>query len=193
MSSPVYRHSPRTRRILWVLAPIACPPEIIARDLLEPTIDALEDFMGKMPPGIQVATVVGLEVFEATAALYPPNMGRPFSALDGDRARQWFEIWWHSPVSLMREFAKKTKGLLAFCYYEHPAVRAELVYHPDRWIKHVAQRRVERYGEEIRKKEAEVTAPDPLTSAMLASTAGQRITDTTPQPEPAMAVQEVTR
>ena len=171
MSDGLYRHSPRTRRILWVLAPIACPPEIIERDLMEPTIDKMESFMQGLPEGIQKATVFGLNAFEVTASLHPAFGGRSFSQLNGEQASAWFELWWHSPVALMREFAKKTKGLLVFAYYEQPEINKALAYHPDRWIKLVAQRRLERYGEEIRRKEAEVSQDDPMTEAMIRGTA----------------------
>ena len=169
-SDGLYRHSPRTKRILWVLAPIVCPPEIIERDLLEPTINKMESFMQGLPSEIQWATVLGVTAFDMSAALYPQNMGKAFSELDGDKALKWFELWWHSPVALMREFAKKTKGLLVFAYYEQPEVSRELAYHPDRWIKTVAQRRIKKYEEEIRRKDEEVCQSDPLTAKMINET-----------------------
>ena len=168
--SELYTHSPRTRKILWVLAPIVCPPEIVERDLLEPTIDKMESFMQGLPTEIQWATAIGVQAFDMSAALYPANMGKAFSELDADRALKWFELWWHSPVALMREFAKKTKGLLVFSYYEQPKVNAEIAYHPDRWIKAVAARRLKKYGEEIRRKEEEVCQSDPLTPKMIKQT-----------------------
>ncbi len=169
----VYRHSPHTRRILWVMAPIACPPEAVERGLIDPVVDDLESFMEIMPPEIRAAMITGMKIFDATAALHPANMGKTFCELDQDKAKRWFDLWWHSPIALMREFAKKTSGLLIFCYYERPSVRMELAYHPDRWIAKVARERIERYGEEIRTKEAAMTAADPLTAAMISGTGKQ--------------------
>ncbi len=165
-----YRHSLRTRQILWVLAPIVCPPEIVERDLLEPTIDHMENFMRSLPGPIQGATLLGLNAFEVTAALHPAHGGRTFTQLDRAAAERWFELWWHSPLALMREFAKKTKGLVVMSYYELPQVAASMAYHPDRWIAAVAARRLERYGEEIRRKEAQVRQSDPLSAALVEGT-----------------------
>lgn len=167
MSENAYRHSARTRQILWVLAPITCPPDLVRRGLLDPVIDDLEKFMGIMPPPIRAAMLLGMNVFDLTATLDPRNAGKAFSQLDGERARRWFDLWWHSPVALMREFAKKTKGLLVLCYYERPAVRMQMDYNPDQWIAKVAKERLERFGEEIRRKEAETTVADPLPASMI--------------------------
>jgi hypothetical protein len=107
-----------------------------------------------------------LYAFEFTSCLHPAHGGRTFTQLPAEQARAWFELWWHSSLVPMREFAKKTKGLIAMCYYEQPIMAEQLDYHPDKWIKMVARRRLKSYGAEIRKKEAEVTVADPLTVAL---------------------------
>ena len=170
MSEKTYKHNAQTRRILWVLAPIVCPPDLVRRGLLDPVIDDLEQFMAIMPPPIRAAMLVGMNLFDVTATLDPRNAGKTFSQLDGERAKRWFELWWHSPIALMRELAKKTKGLLVLCYYERPAVRMQMDYDPDQWIAKVAKERLERFGEEIRRKEAENTTADPLPLSMIEQT-----------------------
>ena len=88
--------------------------------------------------------------------------GRPFSRLDDDRARAWFASWWSSPVGAIRQFAKALKSMIALAYYDAPAIRARLEFHPDAWIAEVARRRLESYGVDIQRAEETVRAPDPL-------------------------------
>lgn len=161
-----YKHSHLSRRILEAMAPIVCPAEIVEQDLVHASIDALEEFMRSCTEQVRSATAAGLYAFEFTSCLHPRHNGRTFTQLPPDLAQAWFELWWHSPLVPMREFAKKTKGLLAMCYYEQPAMADQLDYHPDKWIKMVARRRLETYGDEIRRKEAENTASDPLMKAL---------------------------
>ncbi len=161
-----FRLSPRDRAVLAALAPITCSPEITEQNLVEATVDGVEDFLRSVPPLIPRALGIGIALFEWSASLHPAHGGKVFSQLSPEQASQWFDLWWHSPVSLMREFARRSKGLLAAVYYEHEEIRAGLEYHPDRWISKVAKRRLDRFSEEIRQKEARVTSPDPLLQAL---------------------------
>lgn len=161
-----YKHSHLARKILVALAPIACPPEIEEQDLVHATVDALEAFMSSCTDQVRQATALGLYAFEFTSCLSPRHNGRTFTQLSRQEAEAWFALWWHSPLVPMREFAKKTKGLLAMGYYEQPAMADLLDYHPEKWIRMVAKRRLDSYGPEIRRKEAENTAPDPLMAAL---------------------------
>jgi BMFP domain-containing protein YqiC len=161
-----FTFSPRERATLRAIAPTACPPQIVEQGLVEETIDGTQAFLRSAPPLIGGALRVGLHLYDMTAALHPAHRGRGASQLDDDQARAWFELWWHSHLLPTREFARRVKSLLAAVYYELDPVRRELEYHPERWIAHVARRRLERYGEEIRQAEARVTRPDPLLKAL---------------------------
>ncbi len=161
-----YKHSLLARKILVAMAPIVCPPEIEDQDLIHASVDALEAFMSSCTGQVQSATAVGLYAFEFSSCLHPAHNGRTFSQLPHDKAQAWFELWWHSPLVPMREFAKKTKGLLAMAYYELPEIAEQLDYHPEKWIRLVARRRLDLYGDEIRAKEAENTEADPLMAAL---------------------------
>lgn len=157
-----FKLSPSTRKILEALAPIACPPEILAEGAVDATIDAMEEFLRHTPPSIGQAAMAGLRLFEGSARLHPGHRGRPFSLLEPQLQARWFESWWHSRLAPLRMFAKNIKGLLVIQYYELPHVVEALDWHPDRWIQQVAEERMARYGEEIRKKEAAVLVPSPL-------------------------------
>lgn len=161
-----YRHSARTRAALRSLVPVVCPPEVETMNLVEKTVDEMEVFMRGLPAPLAVGIAFGVGAFEWSAALHPSHGGRPFSALNPEEAKAWFELWWHGPVGLMGEFARRIKALLAMVYYEHDEVRAGLEFHPDRWIGQVARRRLEKYGEEIRNKESQVFSEDPLMKAL---------------------------
>lgn len=161
-----YRHSRVARKILVAMAPIVCPPEIETRGLIQDTVDGLETFMRSCTEQVRSATALGLYAFEFSACLHPAHSGRTFSQLNRDEAEAWFALWWHSPLAPLREFAKKTKGLIAMCYFELPSLAEEIDYHPDKWIRMVARRRLDSYEKEIRAKEAEVTKPDPLMAAL---------------------------
>ena len=77
-------------------------------------------------------------------------------------AEEWYRRWWHSDIGLFQQFARLIKTLIVAEFYELPAIKSELEYHPEQWIAKVAKRRIDSYGEEIRRKEAEVNRPDPL-------------------------------
>lgn len=161
-----FTFSDRERATLRCIAPVACPPQIAEQALVEDTIDGMQDFIRSAPPLIGAALRLGLSAYEASATLHPLHGGKGASQLSPEQARAWFELWWHSSLLPLREFARRIKSLLAAVYYELDPVREELEYHPERWIAHVARRRLERYGEEIRQVESRVTAPDPLMKAL---------------------------
>ncbi|MEO1268407.1 MAG: hypothetical protein AAFX99_09925 [Myxococcota bacterium] len=170
-----YYHTARTRAVFTQLIRVICPSEAEELGIVEEVVDRLELAMQACPTQIRVAQLVGMNTFEELARLDPRNLGRPFSALDRSRALRWYDSWWHSDVTLFKTFARLIKTLITAEYYEHPVVRGQLEYHPDQWIAKVAKRRLESYAEDIRKMDAEVTAPDPL---QVASTADEMAEET---------------
>jgi hypothetical protein len=154
------------RAVLRALAPIACSPRVRELGLIEDVVQGVEDFVGATPPLIGGALRLGIAVFEWSAALHPAHPGRRFTQLDPAQQEAWFARWWHAELAPLREFARRSKGLLAAVYYELDPVRAEIEYHPERWIAQVARRRIDRYGDQIRAREARAAAPGPLLAAL---------------------------
>src|SRR5262249_12860035 len=108
------------------------------------------------------ALVVGTTAFELSSLGAPPWRARPFSLLPRPRREAQFQLWWESRLPPTRQLAKALKGLLAFAYYEQPAVRARLGYLPEGWIAAVKADRLVRFRDAIAEHERLVVAPNPL-------------------------------
>jgi hypothetical protein len=158
----LYQHPPRVRALLRTMAPVACPPDVVELGLVDAVVDHVEEMMQATPRYLRAALLAGLTAYELGAVLWPPARGRTASRLDGARAAAYFRTWWRSRLGPRRELAKGIKGLLALAAYEQPALLHRIDYHPERWIAEVSKRRMETYGDEVRRGEAEVTRPDPL-------------------------------
>jgi hypothetical protein len=147
------------RPALASVVKIACPPDVIRRDLVEPVALAVEHALRVYPAGVRAALVAGLASFEATAVV---RYGRRFSRLDDARAHAWWRAWWASPFAPARQLARSLKMLAAIAYYDCPTVKDALAYHPDAWIADVARRRLETWGVAIERADEDLLAPDPL-------------------------------
>ena len=157
-----FRLSPSARGTLAALAPIVLTEEVDELQLREQVVDGVELFLRSIPSALRIAIVAGLRTFEVSARAIPSSFGRGFSSLPPELAAAHFARYWHSPLGALKQLARAMKMFLVMSYYEHPAKLAQLEYHPDRWIAQVAQERLERFAEEIREHEAQVTAPWPL-------------------------------
>jgi hypothetical protein len=156
-----FRFSSGARRVLRALAVVVCSEEIETRGLLEPTLDEVERMVRATPPVMRIALRVGMWAFEWSALFV---CGLPFSRLSPQRRSAWFRRWF-TGHGLGQKFAYGIKGLLAFAFFEQPALRDELHWHPDEWIAQVAKRRLDKYGDAVRRHDALVRAPDPLVPA----------------------------
>lgn len=157
-----FRLSSSARRTLAHLAPIVLTEEVDALGIRDEVVDGVELFLRSVPTPIRVAIAAGIKTFEASARAVPSSLGRGFSSLPPDLAAAHFERYWHSPLEPIKQLGRALKMFLVMSYYEHSAKKAQLEYHPDRWISQVAQERLERFAEEIREHEAEMIAPNPL-------------------------------
>lgn len=166
MSEALFRLAPQARAALERLVPTVCPMEAGQEGLARLVVDDLEEFMRSMPALFQQAIPLGVLLFDAAASLHPANAGKRFAELDDKRAQAWFDLWWHSPVVLLGEFARKIKALVAMVYYERPEVKAALGYTPEAWIEKVKVRREQKYAEEIRQEEEAVLSPKPLLASL---------------------------
>jgi hypothetical protein len=157
-----FRLSATARRTLWALAPIVLTEEVDELGVREEVVDGVELFLRSIPAPIRIAVLAGIRTFEASARAAPSSLGRGFSRLPPELAARHFERYWHSPIGALKQLARGMKMFLVMSYYEHPAKKAQLEYHPERWIAQVAQQRLERFADEIREHEAQVLAPRAL-------------------------------
>ena len=150
------------RRCAAALAHVVCPDDLAELGIEAAVVDELELMLRAFPSLARFGLVTALIAIEWLAILLPSSLGRPFSHLPRALQERYFARLWSSPLGLVRQLVKTLKGLLTMGYYEHPAVKARLAWHPERWIAEVARERIARFGEEIAHHEALVTAPDPL-------------------------------
>ncbi len=157
-----YQHSQPTRRVLESLVPVICPPEAMELGLGADIVDHVALTMSSVPPLFRRGLVLGLATYDLTAMAWPPARGRRAHQLPPDLAERWWERWHHGLTPVQRELAKAVAQLLKFGCYEHPVMLERLGYTPAAWIDQVKRRRLQVYGDDIRKAEAAVLAPDPL-------------------------------
>jgi len=141
---------------------VICPDDLEPLGLLAPVVDHFEMSLRTLPVHVRLGFLAGLGTLEMGSLLYPPARGRRFSALPLPLARRWYQTWWKSPLSVFYQLAHAMKALISLAYYEQPAVRDRLGYHPDEWVEKVRQHRYQAFAEDIRRHEAELIAPDPL-------------------------------
>ncbi len=151
-----FHFSRRVRAAVLKLACAVCPEASLAPAVT----DQLERSLRSFPGHTRAALVAGLTAFELAAIF---RYGRPFSRLSADDARAWFVSWWDSPVPVFHELVKGIRAILAYAYYEQPAVKRRLEFHPDAWISEVARRRLDSYGAEIQRHEVDILTPQALT------------------------------
>jgi hypothetical protein len=130
--------------------------------LVDAIVDQMELSMRSVPTFVRASLLAGITGYELASTVWPGNWGRPASKLDRARAIRYYDAWRKSPIRLQKEFIKGLKGLLCMGYYEMPQVKEQLGYTPDAWVTKVTRRRLEVYGDEIRRHEAELFTPDPL-------------------------------
>ena len=154
--------SRRHRRLLRSLVPVICPSAVVRLGLVDDVVDHCELSVRVFPPALRAALQLGLTTYDLGAAGWPPARGRTAGRLAPEQAAGWFALWWRSPLAPQRELAKALKAMMAIAYYEMPAIKQELGYAPDAWIDRVRSRRLQVYGEAIRRHEEALIAPDPL-------------------------------
>ena len=161
--APYHKLPPSLRPTAYALARVILPEEMEILGITEDIIDHVELTLDSFPSHYRTALLIGMSVFDASAAFYPPARGRAFRALEPEVAERWFEAWWSCPFEPLSAFPKGIKAVFALAYYDHPMIRERLEYHPDAWIAKVARRRFEKYAQAIEEEERKVTTPSPLT------------------------------
>ncbi len=157
-----YQHPPQVRRVLESLVPVVCPPEAMELGLGADIVDHVALTMSVVPPLFRRGLVLGLTTYDVSAVLWWPGRGRRAHRLPLALAERWFARWEHGPTPIESELAKAVGQLLKFGCYEQPAMLERLGYRPQQWIDQVKRRRLTVYGDDVRRAEAAILAPDPL-------------------------------
>ena len=153
-------HVPKAlRKTLAQVARVTCPPDLDELDLVEHVLDEAELQLRAFPAVFRVAMVAGIATLEVSSIV---RYGRPFSRLSRPQAERWFHSFWASPMGPFRQLAKALKALFALGFYQAPAIRSRIEYHPDRWIAEKAKQRLEEFGLDIARHEEELLQPNPL-------------------------------
>jgi hypothetical protein len=151
-------HLPRLLRpTVAQAARVTCPADVEPH--LDTVIDTVENGLRTYPTGLRTGFVAGMAALEAGAVA---RYGRPFSRLPRAQADAWFAAWWKSGLMPLRQLARGLKMAIVMAYYDLPAIKARLEYHPEAWIAERARQRLASYGVEIDDAEARVRTPDPL-------------------------------
>lgn len=153
-----FRIPARLRPTVERFARTVCPPALSERNLLPELMVLLEQHLGVLPPHARLGVLAGFATLDEAARLHPAGRGRRFAHLDDAAADACFRTAARLRVSA--SIVKLIKGLVTFNYYEIPAVKAELGFHPDAYIARVARRRLDSYLGDIRKGDEAVLAPD---------------------------------
>ena len=157
-----YQHPALVRRILESLVPVICPPDAMELGLGADIVDHVGLTMSVIPPLFRQGLIAGLITFDTSAMLWLPARGKRAHQLSPELATRWFETWEHGITPVQRELAKAIAQLLKLGCYEQPAMQEKLGYRPAAWIDEVKRRRLTVYGDDVRRAEAAVIAPDPL-------------------------------
>lgn len=138
------------------LAPVVLTDDAHRMGLVDGAVREMERLLGAAPAVARAAFITGLATFNAGAGR------KGYSALGPAEAERYFEQWWHSPLPPLAQFAKGAKAMLTFGYYELPGVQRKIGYDPQLWIDKMTAMRLERFGEEIARFEADVLKRDPI-------------------------------
>lgn len=128
--------SPGVRRMAARFAELACPPQVLEPGRVDGLLGEFEAMLAAMPPVARRLVPLALVLFDQSARLYPNARGRRFIRMRGGAAEGYFR------AALARSGAlQRVKSLIVMCYYELPAVKADLGYAPDTYIAAVSRRR----------------------------------------------------
>jgi hypothetical protein len=144
---------PGTRRIFERFAALVCPPELVGQQLMPDLVREFEAQLACLPGAVRGIVGPTLRTVNQTARL--GGGGRTLRRLDPATADAYLSRVLQPGRGPLSEAVRLVKGLVVLCYYELPAVKAQLGYHPEAYIAEVSARRLARYGAEIAAAEAE--------------------------------------
>jgi hypothetical protein len=138
-----------TRRIAARLVRVACPPDAGGPELVDRVVEDFARQVACLPPLTRRAIGPALWLFDELARLRRGSWGRRFVSLDDAGADAYLAWLLNERTGTLPTMLRLAKGLVAFCWYEQPQVRAALGYDPDGYIAAVSRRRLERYRDEV--------------------------------------------
>jgi hypothetical protein len=139
----------RTRQIAAQLARVACPRSPGGPHLVDRVVEDFARLVPHLSPLTRRSIGPALWLFDELARLREGNRGRRFVALDDARADRYVARILNEQTGALSMMHRLTKGLVTFCWYEQPEVRAALGYDPDGYIAMVSARRLKRYRDEV--------------------------------------------
>jgi hypothetical protein len=137
----------RTRKVFERFAALACPPQLLQRDLMPDLLREFDLQVACLPVAVRRVVPLTLLVFDQAARL--GGRGRRFVRLDDARADAYLTRVLGRRRGALSAGVRLVKGLVVMCYYELPAVKAQLGYRPEEYIAQVSARRLARYGPDI--------------------------------------------
>jgi hypothetical protein len=152
-----YRHSETTRAVLRSLVPVICPPE--AHALADDIVDHMALTLGASPALLRSGFAAGLATYDAGSL---PRYLRRARHLAPEAAERYYASWEHGPTPLHVQLARALNQLMSLSCYEQPAMMERVGYRPGPWIDEVRQKRLTVFRDDVRRQEAQITAPDPL-------------------------------
>jgi len=147
--------------IIGRFAQVACPPQVRAAGRTDQVIGEFELLLGVTQPGPRRLLLLGFQVVDQRARLYPPARGRRLARLSDQVAADYLGGLL-TGSGAVAGVAKRLKGLIVMSYYDLPEVHAEIGYQPAPYIAAVSKRRLDSYGDQIRAGERAVLAGTPL-------------------------------
>jgi hypothetical protein len=152
-----YRHSRTAQAVLRSLVPVICPPE--AHALADAIVAHLALTLGAAPPLVRAGFAAGLVAYDLGAV---PGFRRRARHLPPEAAERYYASWEHGPTPLHVQLARAINQLMSLSCYEQPQMMERVGYRPGPWIEEVRRKRLTVHAADVRRQEAQVTAPDPL-------------------------------
>lgn len=146
-------------RVVRRFAELVCPPGVRAGGRIERVLAEFDLLLRALRPAPRRLLSAAFVAFDQGARLYPAGHGRRFARMD-DRVADGYLRAVLRRGDGIAAVAERLKGMIVMCYYELPDVQLEIGYQPGPYIAAVTRRRLERYGAEIRAREAGGTDPE---------------------------------
>jgi hypothetical protein len=128
---------------------VVCPPGVRDGKRLDGVLREFGEMTDVLQPAARRALAAAFVAIDQGARLAPRSRGRRLVRL-GDAAAGAYL----GALLARSGMAERLKSLVVMCYYELPEVKAEIGYDPDPYIAFVSERRLERYGDEIKAAES---------------------------------------
>ena len=152
-----YRHSESTRRVLRSLVPVICPPE--AEAIADAIVDHMALTIGVAPSLVQKAFALGAATYDVGAL---PHYRKRAHKLTGDAADAYYESWVHGPTPVHKQYATIVNQLMSLSCYEQPLMMEAIGFRLAPYVEEKKKHRLAVFGDEIKKREIDILAPDPL-------------------------------